>query len=301
MLCPECGKENAGASGDCPSCGQAVTQMPAVSAEVPAPPPFFSETLKLQQRRSAIPIAVVVVTVVMIVGSHLFSASIQFDGQTQQRVRRLFREAEGRQAVQNSIFPSERRVDNLVREQYRNQIRSIREYTEAVKNADRSALKQLYTPGSFVYLASASEGLKQLHALYDLDMAYYQKTLERAGNILQAFEDNISSPSERQAFREELNGSPFTPLRRVMIAERAWIQTVDDVYGYAQSNHSAFVLKNGLKLAIKDERIRAEFNSKIQTMNARRNEFMQEGQEVKRLAAEQRSRLGVTVQELGLQ
>lgn len=298
MLCPSCGKEYSHLMGDCPSCRPAAIPTPGVEQTL-----LFAETLKSQQKRRAIPIAVIAVAIVMVASSHLFIRSIDFDGQLEPRIHRLMREAAGVQPVQNSIFPSERRFDNIVRQQYSNLIRGNREYLQAVKNADRSAIKQLTMPSSFVDSASAREGLKQLHALYDLDMAHDHELRELIGSIRRTLEADISSPKQRDVFDNGFDKGivqSMAKYQRAIAAEQAWIQAVDDAYGYAERNHPAFLMNSGRQLVITNNRLRTEFNSRIQTMNARRNEFMQAKAEVDQWRAEQMKKTGLTAQEIGL-
>ncbi len=302
MVCPSCGKENISPPGNCLSCGQGFSTTTGAAA-APAQASVFKDTLKLQQNRAAIPAAVIAVLVVMVFGFQPFTNTIQWDSQPEQRMRRLMREAAGLQPARNSIFPSQRRFDDAFREQFRNLIHANREFLQDLKNADRSAIKQLYTPASFANPASASAGLKQLHGLYDADVAHEQKMTQLLAIFRQTIKTSISSPGERQAFEDQFNqalAQPMAKIQSVMAAEQAWIQSVDDLYGYAQDNHSAFLLRNGPALVINNSRIRTEFNSRIRLMNARRNEFLQAKGEADRWRTEQMRKSGITGQELGI-
>lgn len=82
--------------------------------------------------------------------------------------------------------------------------------------------------------------------------------------------------------------------------EQAWIQSIDDVYDYAISNHSVFVLNNG-QVAITDDQVLNEFNSKVRAMNARGNQFMQAKRDFDQWQAQLFQKMGVSSKDIGMQ
>jgi hypothetical protein len=302
MFCPSCGRENANAFGYCNSCGRALTPVPgAAPAAAPAQAPVFTQPMSRQKKRNPALIVIVIVVAGVIGGLAFLAANINREA-PDQRIGRLMREAAGLQPVHKQFFSSDRRFDDTFREQYRNLIQANRDYVTAVKNADISATKKLNTPESFADPESSSEGLKQLHAVYDLDMAQEQKVREIVANIRRAIETGGWSASAQQELMKGFDkglAEPLAKRQRAVAGEQAWIQAIDDVYGYAERNHPVFTLNNG-QLVITDDQVLAEFNSRIRTMNARRTEFMQAKQEFDQWQAGLFQKMGVNGKDLGL-
>lgn len=307
MFCPSCGKENANAFGYCQACGRPLTPIPGTSAAsgpaaAPAQSPVIPQPVQMQRKRNPALIAIIAIAIAIIIGGGAFLAANVNRETPEQRIGRLMREAAGLQPVHNSFFSKDRQFDDTFREQYRNMIRVNREYMETVKNADLRGVAQLGTPESFADPASAAEGLKQLHAAYDLDMGQEQKVQEIIGNIRKAVDTSGWSASERQAFMEGFNRGITNALdkrQHAVAAEQAWIESVDDVYTYADRNHSVFILNDG-HVQISDNQVLEDFNSKIRNMNKRRSEFFQAKQEFEKWQADVFKKMGVSGTDLGL-
>ena len=307
MFCPSCGKENANAFGYCQACGRPLTPVPGTSsasgpAAAPAQSPVITQPMQMQRKRNPTLIVIVAIAVAIIIGGGAFLAANINRETPEQRIGRLMREAAGIQPIHNSFFSKDRQFDDTFREQYRNMIRVNREYMEAVKNADLSGVAHLATPESFADPASATEGLKQLHAAYDLDMGQEQKVQEIIGNIRKAVDTSGWSASEREAFMEGFNRGITNALdkrQHAVAAEQAWIDSVDDVYAYADRNHSAFIL-NGGHVQISDNQVLEEFNSKIRNMNKRRTDFFQAKQDFEKWQADVFKKMGVSGTDIGL-
>jgi hypothetical protein len=91
-----------------------------------------------------------------------------------------------------------------------------------------------------------------------------------------------------------------TPIRqRAISSEKAWIDSLDDVYGYAQSHHADFTLANG-RVGINDDQVREEFNTRIHTMNARRSEFLQAKHDLDQMQRQSLQKVGLSPQQIGL-
>lgn len=258
--------------------------------------------MQMQRKRNPALIAIIAIAVAIIIGGGAFLAANINRETPEQRIGRLMREAAGLQPVHNSFFSRDRQFDDTFREQYRNLFRINKEYVEAVSKLDISATAQLGTPESFADPATAAEGLKQLHAAYDLDTNQEERLQEVINNIRQIIENNDWSGSNRQAFENGFNQGIAEPLarrKRATSAEAAWIQSIDDVYSYAENNHSVFVL-NGGQLQISDNQVLEDFNSKIRNMNARRSEFLQAKQDFEQWQADLFKKMGVSATDVGL-
>lgn len=304
MFCPNCGKENAQASGYCSSCGRPLTPIPGTAPVAgPVPAPGFSPPLSVPKKSNSTVIAVIVIVVAGIIGGIAFLVTHMDREPPEQRIGRLMREASGAQPIKKSFFSRDQQFDDTFREQYKNLIQANRDYIDAVKHADMSATRQLGSPESFADPASFADGLKQLHALYDLDMGQEQKVQEIVGNIRQAIENGNWSASDREGMMkgfEQGLAEPLTKRHRVVAGEQAWIQSIDDVYDYAARNHSVFVMNNG-QVAITDNQVLTEFNSKVQAMNARRNDFMLAKRDFDQWQAQLFQKMGVSGKDVGMQ
>ena len=212
------------------------------------------------------------------------------------------REAAGLQPEKKAFFSKDQKFDDTFREQYRNLFRINKEYMDAVKNTDVSATGYLTTPASFADPASAAEGLRQLHAAYDLDAAQEQKVQVVISNIRQAIESSDWSSSERQGMIDGFNAGMSEPLAKrqhATGAEQAWVAAIDDIYAYAEQYHSAFVLTNN-QLVISDDGVREGFNSRAHILDKRRNDFLQAKNDFEVYQKNLFQKMGMSPQDVGL-
>lgn len=218
---------------------------------------------------------------------------------SEQKAARLMREAAGIQPVRRSIF-GENKTDTKTRDLFKDILALNKEYQDAESKLDTSEVKNLSTPESFANPDSVAGALQQLHAAYDVDA--HQE--ERMGEILENFKHSLDDlpASERQ---EMLDGfsqglGRVTPTRqRALSSEKAWIDSLDDVYGYAGSHHSDFVIADG-HVGINDDQVREEFNTRIHTMNARREEFLQAKHDLDQMQSQSLQKIGLNPQQVGL-
>ena len=302
MICPSCGKENASASGQCVACGRPLAPVPgtfpATDQSAPAPSRYGSVPVPPQRKRSQ----ALVVTLAVAFAVVVFLVSKINHENPDQRIGRLMREAAGLQPVHESFFSGDRHFDDTFREQYRNLFQANKDYIEASGKLDLSATATLGTPDSFADPSIATEGLKQLHAAYDLDRAQEEKVQQFVHNIEQALATSDWASSNRQAYEAGFKQGmvePITRRKRATSAEAEWIQSVDDTYAFAQDNH-AVLSSNGGQLRITDEEVRQAFNLRIRTMNARRTEFLQAKQDFEQWQAELFKKMGVNSKSFGL-
>lgn len=218
---------------------------------------------------------------------------------TEQKLGRLMREAAGLQPVRKTLF-REDKTDTQMRSFFKDIIDVNRQYQQGIDALDTSETKKLNTPESLADPESAAEALRQLHAAYDLDAQQEQRLRE----ILEKFKKGADDlpPSQRdemlKSFDEGL--AKAMPTREHAITtEKAWIDSVDDLYAYARTYHSAFVFAGG-RLAISDSTVREEFNQRIHTMNAHRSEFLQAKNALEQMQRQSLDRIGISRQQTGL-
>jgi hypothetical protein len=64
------------------------------------------------------------------------------------------------------------------------------------------------------------------------------------------------------------------PIReRLITTEKTWVDSLDDMYGYADQNSRVFIVRDG-RLLIADDMVLNTFNSKMRGQEARRQEFL---------------------------
>lgn len=218
---------------------------------------------------------------------------------SEQKAARLMREAAGIQPVRHSIF-GENKTDAKLRNMFKDILALNKEYHEAESKLDISEVKNLSTPESFANPDSVADALKQLHAAYDVDA--HQEV--RMGEVLENFKHSLDDlpASERQEMLDGFNQGlgRATPVRQHAISsEKAWIDSLDDIYGYAQSHHADFTIANG-RVGINDDQVREEFNTRVHTMNARRSEFLQAKHDLDQMQSQSLQKVGLSPQQLGL-
>ncbi|HEY6249470.1 MAG TPA: zinc ribbon domain-containing protein [Candidatus Angelobacter sp.] len=322
MFCPSCGKENANTSGFCNACGKPLPGAGVAPAAAPAPAPAApgaaprpaqsiypprlpidtTQPMNAPAKRGPVAGVIVVILLAAAVGGFLYLRTID-DEKPEARIGRLMREAAGQQPIKKAFWSKNREFDDTFRDQYRNLFRINQEYLAAVKNADISAAAKLGSPESFADPASFTQGLSQLHAVYSLDMSQEEKVREVVGSIRHTIETGDWAASDREGVMKGFEAGLAVPLAKrqtAVSAEQAWVQSIDDVYNYAQQNHSVFVL-NGGQLLISDNDVLQGFNSRMQTMSSRRTEFLQAKNDYDKFQADMFQKMGVTPKDMGMQ
>lgn len=254
------------------------------------------------KKRGGVAAVIVLVLAAAGVGGFLYLRNIDHEA-PDAHIARLMREATGQQPVKKAFWSSNQKFDDAFREQFQKLLQVNRDYMAAEKNADMSAIPKLGTAESFADPSSAADGLRQLHSLYDIDMAQEQKVQEIVAGLRHIFETADMAESERQdalkGFDSGLAG--VLAKRQVVVsAEQAWIQSVDDVYDYATTNHAAFMLNNS-QLQIADSDVLQNFNTKARTMDSRRAEFIQKQEGFSKEQMESVQKMGVSPKDMGMQ
>jgi hypothetical protein len=215
------------------------------------------------------------------------------------KVTRLMREAAGLQPVKKSFF-GEDSIDTKMRDFFRKIIQLNKEYQADMDKLDISETRKLASAESFADPALAAEGLRQLHAGYDLDSQQEQRLQQILESFRHQFDD---SPSwEREIYTKAIDegfAKGTSNRQRVTSSEKAWVEAMDDVYSYAALHHADFELRNG-HLVITDHSELLEFNSKVGALNARRQEFMRAKDEFTRDQGETWQKMGMSRRDTGL-
>lgn len=216
-----------------------------------------------------------------------------------QKASRLMREAAGLEPVRKSFF-REDATDTKLRDFFKQIIAINKDYQAEIDKLDISATASLNTPQSFADPNSVAEGRRQMHAAYELDARQEQHMSQVLENFRRGFES--LSPSDREAMLKGFNQglAQVIPTRqRTVTTEKAWIDSLDDVYGYAQANHSQFNMAGG-HLRVADEEVRQEFNKRIRALNAARQEFLKAKSDFDRLQGQTLQKTGINRGETGL-
>jgi hypothetical protein len=219
----------------------------------------------------------------------------------EQHVGRLMRQAAGLQPVRNSMFPSQRRTDDAFRDEFRALVQTNRRYSETVSKMDISEIKNINTAASFADPAVAAGGLRQLHALFDVDSAQEARVNEILVNLRRALESSARSASEKESLLKGFDKGMAQQLSKrttLVAAEKAWIDAVDEEYAYANQHASNFRVQNG-HLVIPDAHIRDAFNNRMDSQEARRNEFVKAQKEFQQFQAQTLEKMGVKPQDVG--
>ena len=215
-----------------------------------------------------------------------------------QKASRLMREAAGLQPVRK---PSREDIsDTKLRDLFKQIVTINKDYQAEVDKLDTSATTRLNTPQSFADPNSVGEGLRELHAAYELDARQEQRMSEVLENFGHGF-DNLP-PSDRESMLKGFNQglAQVMPTRqRAVTTEKAWIDSLDDVYRYARANHSQFRMAGG-HLQVTGEETRQGFNRRIRAINASRQEFLKARSDFDRLQGETLQKTGINRGEIGL-
>jgi hypothetical protein len=217
----------------------------------------------------------------------------------EQKAGRIMREAAGLQPVRKPLF-GEDKTDTKLRNFFKDLIAINKEYQQAVDKLDMSATDKLNSPESFADPDSAAEGLRQLHAAYAVDELQEQRMQQVLEKFKHGFDD--LSPTVREDMLKGFNeglARAMPARQRATSTEKIWIEALDEVYAYAAAHHADFRMSNG-HLGIVHDDVREEFNTRVRTLNARRQEFMQAKNDFEKMQGQNLQRMGVSRDQTGL-
>lgn len=219
------------------------------------------------------------------------------------RIARLLREASGQQPIKKDFLASEQNFDNVVREQFRRIIELNREYSERFSKFDNAELSKVATPESFVDLSYAEKGLEELHERYMVELQLTEKLTEIGDHLRQAVDVTDWPPRRKAQFLQGFDSNVAASVQRrrgLIDAEEAYVEATDNLYDYVKAQPRGFRMIDG-RLTIVDNSLRAEFNSKMRTYNARRSDLIRVRDEFKSSQSSTLSKFGLTSKDLGLQ
>jgi hypothetical protein len=231
-----------------------------------------------------------------------FGRGMNFESDDQ-RISRLMREAGGLQPIHQSMFPRNRRWDDSVREVFRELLRQNKEYSEAVRKLDQSQVGKINSPESFADPRVAEPALQQLHAAYDLDAAQEIRVKEILEKLRAAMESGFSSASEREAVDrgfEQGMAKQMPKRRRLVEAEKQWLDAVDSEYACARQHEPDFVLRQD-HLSIAGTAVREEFNTRVREQEARRKELLDAKKEFDQFQSQTLQKTGLSAKDAGAQ
>jgi hypothetical protein len=220
----------------------------------------------------------------------------------EQRIGRLMREAAGLQPVRQSLLPRSRRWDDGVREIFRDLLRQNKTYADAFSKIDQSQIGKINTPQSFADPSMAAAALQQLHASYDLDSENEVRVKEALEKLRVAMESGVPSferEDVEKGFQQGL-AAQMPKRRRLVEAEKQWIDAIDSEYAYAhQHEHDLQLVQN--HLVISNPAVREEFNMLVREQEARRKELLESKKEFDQFQSRNLQKFGMTAKDVGAQ
>jgi hypothetical protein len=219
-----------------------------------------------------------------------------------QHIYRVMAEASGARPVVHKGFPSQRRFDDALRDQYRRLIQENRDYNAVSSGFSMDELHKINQPQTFADTSLAEEGLRQLHAAYDLDVQHEAKLQEIMAGVRQVFDSNNLPQVQREATLKGFDASQTkigSKRQQVLSTEKAWIDAVDDVYAYAGEHRGEMRMVNN-KLVIVNDLTLETFNSKIRASGDLRRQFLEAKKDFEQFQSDLTKKTGVSQKDLGL-
>lgn len=237
-----------------------------------------------------------------VVGNLRTTGSLPFHGPEtgDQKMGRLMREAAGLQPVHKPLF-GESRLDTWTRDLFRDLIAANRQFQQEAHKLDTKDIAVLGTPASFADPDSATAGLMEIHARYKLNSLQEQSIQ----NLLDNFKHHLSDVSSDDS-RDYIKGmdkglARVMPVRhKALAAEKAWLDSLDDIYSFARIQHSKIGFSTADHLIITDNQVREQFNARIRAMNSRHKEYLQAIRDFASMQNNTLQKLGLTGKETGV-
>ena len=241
------------------------------------------------------------ITALSVVGNLRATGSLPFHRPetAEQKMGRLMREAAGLQPVRKHLF-GESRFDTWTRDFFRDVIAFNKQYQQEFDQLDAKDIHALGTSASFADPDLATAGLQEVHARCKLDSLEEQRLQQLLDNFRQRSSD--FSSSERQELIKGMDEglARFMPVRhKVIAAEKAWVDSLDDIYSFARVQHSKISLTGADHLIITDNQVREEFNSRVRAMNSRHQELLKARREFVSMQNNTFQKIGISRKEVG--
>lgn len=221
----------------------------------------------------------------------------------EQYINRLIKEATGAQPVQESRFPKQRTIDNAFRTQFRNLIQQNREFFTAINKVDKEKLKKLMTPESFADPQVGGDAVKELDAYATLEQEHGNQAEQTFASMRHTFEVADLPAAERDHILKSFDttlAEPQTSRRRYLVAAKAWVSAVDDLYHYAAEHKAAFKIEDGT-LRVSDDETLTGLNQRIKAANSQREDMLKAMQDYKTMQDQHMKASGIDPKTVGLQ
>jgi hypothetical protein len=218
-------------------------------------------------------------------------------------LNRLIKEATGAQPVRESRFLSQRTVDNAFRNQFRTLIDQNRAFSGAVSKLDHEKIKKVMTPESLADPALGADVLKELDAYALLEQEHGIKADESIANLRHTFETaDWREPQRQNALKsfDLIMAASQASRHTYLQAEKAWVDSVDDLYHCAAEHKSSLKVENGT-LQVFDDNALQELNKRIKLANSRREEMLKAQQTYKDLQNQRLKAVGIDPGTVGAQ
>lgn len=249
--------------------------------------------------RLRVPNTVVVALLALLVP---LAAAAQTAETPQEYVQRLIKEAIGAQPIRQSRIASQRKFDNGLRAQFRALIERNRDFAQAVAKMDRDKIKQLVTPESLADAKVGDADLQEMHTYVALEQENGEKTDKLIAGLRRALETADWAAPQRKhmlASFEVLMEQPQADRRNYLKAEKQWAEAIDAVYQYVGEHRKEIRMQDG-SLKVFDETVLKELNSRIRTVNARREEMAAALETYKAMQKRRLETLGINRSDVGL-
>jgi hypothetical protein len=240
-------------------------------------------------------------TVLSLAGNQKATGALPFQSPetTEQKMGRLMREAAGLQPVRKHLF-AESRFDTWARDFFRDVIAFNKQYQQQFDQLNTKDVAILGTSASFADPDLATAGLQEVHARYKLDSLEEQRLQQLMDNFRQRSSDFAYSDRQDLIKGMDEGLARFMPIRnKVIAAEKAWVDSLDDIYSFARIQHSRIELTDADHLIITDSQVRQEFNARVRAMNSRRQELLNARRKFVSMQDNTFQQLGITRKEVG--
>jgi hypothetical protein len=222
---------------------------------------------------------------------------------SEQYINRLTKEAAGSQPVQESRFPRQRAMDNTFRSLLRTLIQQNRAFFAAASKVDREKIKKVMTPESFADPALGADVVKELDAYADLEQKHGAEADQSFADLRHTFETADWSAPQRERMLKSFDSILAEPqgLRHNYLqAEKAYVESVDDLYHVAAEHKAVLKIENG-DLKVFDDDVLEELNKRIKLANSRREEMLKARQTYKDSQNQRLQSIGIDLMEVGIQ
>jgi len=269
----------------------------------PQPSSYGPQASEPGKRNTGIIVIVAVAVLAAFAAGGYYILSNQNTEKPEEHVSRLFREASGLQPVKKySFFAKYQKFDEAFRNQFRTLIETNKEMQTRLAQIDKSGIPSLGRPETIADPSAAGPGLQALHALLDLEKEMGQKVRQIAEGIRSSVESSDLSAADKAEFMKGFEIGLTSSLEkrdRLINAESAYVASTDDLYNFANTNHSQIQL-NGSQLVITDPQLLDAFNSKVREYNSTQTEMLRAQEDFTRAQRDILNKVGVGSKDVGL-